>query len=110
MCCRSRGSRSCSPVSRRYTRPGARRVCCPPSRCATTEARHDEGLQRMVISQELVLEGAGLVKEFVQGAITLRVLDGASISVRAGERIAIVGASGSGKTPLLRVLGGPDSP
>jgi lipoprotein-releasing system ATP-binding protein len=57
-----------------------------------------------------VLECADLVKEFVQGGVTLRVLAGANIAVRAGERIAIVGASGSGKTTLLQLLGGLDLP
>ena len=64
----------------------------------------------MLSSNDVVLEGADLVKEFVQGAVTLQVLGGASITVRAGERIAIVGASGSGKTTLLQLLGGLDLP
>jgi lipoprotein-releasing system ATP-binding protein len=59
---------------------------------------------------ELVLAGADLVKEFIQGGSVLRVLRGASIEVRRGERIAIVGASGSGKTTLLQLLGGLDLP
>jgi len=61
-------------------------------------------------SDAMVLVGQDLAKDFVQGDAKIHVLRAASISVRAGERIAIVGASGSGKTTLLQLLGGLDLP
>jgi lipoprotein-releasing system ATP-binding protein len=66
--------------------------------------------QTMSNSNAVVLEGKELAKEFVQGEVKIQVLRAASITVRAGERIAIVGASGSGKTTLLQLLGGLDLP
>jgi lipoprotein-releasing system ATP-binding protein len=64
----------------------------------------------MPIPNAVVLEGTELAKEFIQGGAKIEVLRSASILVRAGERIAIVGASGSGKTTLLQLLGGLDLP
>jgi lipoprotein-releasing system ATP-binding protein len=66
--------------------------------------------QTMPNSNAVVLEGKELAKEFIQGEVKIQVLRAASISVRAAERIAIVGASGSGKTTLLQLLGGLDLP
>ena len=57
-----------------------------------------------------VLEAHGVVRRFHQGPATLEVLQGLDLSIRAGERLAIIGASGSGKTTLLQILGGLDRP
>jgi lipoprotein-releasing system ATP-binding protein len=59
---------------------------------------------------ELVLEARDVARTYRQGPIDLTVLEGVNLAVKAGERIAIIGASGSGKTTLLQILGGLDRP
>ena len=64
----------------------------------------------MTTNQQWVLQCQGLSKSYIQGGEPVDVLSNLSLSVRAGERIAIVGTSGSGKTTLLNLLGGLDDP
>jgi lipoprotein-releasing system ATP-binding protein len=54
------------------------------------------------------LEAHGIVKTYRAGATTLAVLRDLALSVESGEMVAIVGASGVGKSTLLHVLGGLD--
>jgi lipoprotein-releasing system ATP-binding protein len=54
------------------------------------------------------LEASGLVKSYPVGGRPLTVLRDLDLQVEAGEMLAIVGASGVGKSTLLHVLGGLD--
>ena len=54
------------------------------------------------------LEARGIVKSYPVGGQSLTVLRDLDLTVEAGEMVAIVGASGVGKSTLLHVLGGLD--
>jgi ABC-type lipoprotein export system ATPase subunit len=57
-----------------------------------------------------VVAAEGVVKTFGEGRAARRVLDGAALHVHAGEVVAILGRSGTGKSTLLHLLGGLDRP
>jgi lipoprotein-releasing system ATP-binding protein len=59
---------------------------------------------------EIVLSTHGLQRRYEQSGSPITVLQGVDLEVRARETVAIVGASGSGKSSLLHLLAGLDTP
>jgi len=55
-------------------------------------------------SEERILIGCELSKEFRTRKRIIRALQRASVEIRKGERVAFVGESGSGKTTLAKIL------
>jgi lipoprotein-releasing system ATP-binding protein len=57
-----------------------------------------------------MIEVVDLCKSFVSGQRRVDVLKDVNLKIGAGERVAVVGASGAGKTTLMHILGGLDRP
>jgi len=62
------------------------------------------------MSDSSVLSCTGLSKTFGANNLLVPVLEGVDLTLKAGERLAIMGSSGSGKSTLLHLLGGLEQP
>ena len=59
---------------------------------------------------DVVVSARGVAKRYPSGEDVLEVLTATDLEIGAGERIAVLGASGIGKSTLLHLLGGLDHP
>jgi len=65
---------------------------------------------KLAAVRPLLLEARGVDKDFYDAGRRIQVLRGLDLEVHRGDRIAVVGQSGVGKSTMLHVLGGLEAP
>ena len=58
----------------------------------------------------MIISARDVVKLYRVGEQELRALDGVSLDIEQGDFVAIMGASGSGKSTMMNLIGGLDAP
>jgi putative ABC transport system ATP-binding protein len=62
------------------------------------------------VTGEPLIELTGITKTYGQGSAAFQALKGVDLSIAQGEFVAIMGASGSGKSTMMNILGCLDTP
>src|SRR5216684_2389921 len=75
-----------------------------------SEARSAAAAMKPKRASGRLIEVRGLDKTFYDADREVRVLRGLDLTVQAGEEIAIVGESGTGKSTLLHIIGSLEDP